>query len=150
MGLSLACNDNDNPNEFPKTRENMFGSVWEPQPGNLHWENADYFGRIKLVAEIQSGVAGEHAIQPNTIKLSPNPASSSSQLQIDNSYRGEVSIRLFNLLGQEVFRMAGSKTDRLFTQTLVLSHFPAGLYFVRTRMGQFVFREKLTIMDKKK
>lgn len=150
MGLSLACNDNDDPNENPKTRENMLGSVWEPQPGNLHWENADYFGRIKLVSDPTSVVAHEHAVLPAYIKLSPNPASSSSQLQIDNSYRGEVTIRLFNLLGQEVFRTATSKTDQLFSQTLVLDQLPAGIYFLQTQMARSVYHEKLIVTGRKK
>ncbi len=50
LGLSLAYCDNDDPNEDPKVRDNMFGSVWEPSPGNLHWMNADYFGKVKLVS----------------------------------------------------------------------------------------------------
>jgi hypothetical protein len=149
IGLSVACNDNDNPAEYPKRRDNMFASVWEPSPGNLHWMNADYFGRIKLVADIPSGVAGESAIQPNTIKLSPNPASNYSQLLVDNAYRGEVTIRLFNLLGQEVFRTAASKTDQLFTQTLVLNHLPSGIYFLRTQMGQSIFTQKLIVANMK-
>lgn len=149
IGLSLACNDNDDPAEYPKRRDNMFGSVWEPSPGNLHWMNADYFGRIKLVADIPSGVAGERAIQPSTIKLSPNPASEYSQLLVDNAYRGVVSIRLFNLLGQEVLRMAASKTNRLFTQTLVFGYLPNGIYFLRAQMGQAVFTQKLIVANTK-
>lgn len=149
IGLSVACNDNDDPAEYPKRRDNMFGSVWEPSPGNLHWQNADYFGRIKLVSSIPSSVADERAVPANTIKLSPNPASSYSQLQLDNSYRGEVLIRLFNLLGQDVFRTAVSKTDQLFTQTLVLDHLPSGIYFLRTQMGQSVLTQKLIVANAK-
>jgi hypothetical protein len=149
IGLSVACNDNDGPAEYPKRRDNMFGSVWEPSPGNLHWQNADYFGRIKLVSSIPSSVAGEQAVPANTIKLSPNPASDYSQLLVDNAYRGEVSIRLFNLLGQEVFRAAAFKTDQLFTQTLVLDHLPSGIYFLRTQMGQSVFTQKLIVANTK-
>jgi hypothetical protein len=145
IALSLACNDNDNPSENPKTRENMIGSVWEPQPGNMHWENANYFGNIKLVAGTSSSVSGEHAVQPASIKLFPNPATSSAQLQVENSYRGKVSIRLFNLLGQEVFRTATSKSDRVFTQTLMFDRLPAGVYFLQTQMGRSVFREKVFI-----
>ncbi|MDZ7288739.1 MAG: T9SS type A sorting domain-containing protein [candidate division KSB1 bacterium] len=148
IGLSVACNDNDNPAEYPKRRDNMFGSVWEPRPGNLHWMNADYFGRIKLVSSIPSSVAGERIAPANTIKLSPNPASEYSQLQMDNSYRGEISIRLFNLLGQEVFRTPASKTEQLFTQTLVLDHLPSGIYFLRTQMGQSIFTQKLIVANK--
>jgi hypothetical protein len=149
MGLSVAYCDNDNPNENPKLRDNMFGSVWEPDPGNWHWQNADYFGSVKLVAAIPSSVEGGHAIQINPIRLYPNPASTTSQLQLDNSYRGKVSIRLFNLLGQEVFRTVGSKADRLFTQSLILNRLPSGFYFIQTRMGKTIFCEKLIITQMK-
>jgi hypothetical protein len=149
MGLSVAYCDNDNPNENPKVRDNMFGSVWEPSPGNLHYQNADYFGHVKLVADLPSSVEGGHAIQINPIRLYPNPSSSASQLQLDNSYRGEVSIRLFNILGQEVFRTVGSKADRLFTQSLILNRLPSGFYFIQTRMGKSIFCEKLIITQTK-
>lgn len=149
MGLSVAYCDNDHPNINPKARDNMFGSVWEPSPGNMHWMNASLFGHVKLVADISTGVESGHAIQINPIRLYPNPASSASQLQLDNSYRGEVSIRLFNLLGQEVFRTVGSKADRLFTQSLVLNRLPSGFYFIQTQMGKSVFCEKLIITQTK-
>lgn len=149
MGLSVAYCDNDNPNENTKVRDNMFGSVWEPSPGNMHWMNADGYGSIKLVSDIPSSVEGGHAIKINPIRLYPNPASSTSQLQLDNSYRGEVSIRLFNLLGQEVFRTAGSKADRLFTQSLILNRLPSGFYFIQTRMGKSIVCEKLIITHTK-
>lgn len=149
MGLSVAYCDNDDPKENPKVRDNMFGSVWEPSPGNLHWMNADYFGRVKLVSDLPSSVASEHVVQANTLMLFPNPASSSSQLQVDNIYRGMVSIQLFNLLGQEIFRTAADKTDGLFTRTLVLNHLPSGLYLIRTQMGSSAFCEKLIITPKK-
>jgi len=149
MGLSVAYCDNDNPYEYPKVRDNMFGSVWEPNPRNLHWMNANYFGRIKLVSDIPSDVAREKAVPTKTLKLFPNPTSSSSQLQVDNLYRGEVSIRLYNLIGQEVLRTEGSKTGRLFTQALVLNHLPPGLYFIQMQMGQSVFSEKLIIIGNK-
>jgi hypothetical protein len=149
MGLSLAYCDNDEDlDENQKVRDNMFGSVWEAFPGNKHWENADGFGSIELVAA-PSSVESRHAIQISPIRLYPNPASSTSQLQLDNSYRGEVSIRLFNLLGQEVFRTVGSKAERLFTQSLVLNRLPSGFYFIQTRMGKSIFCEKLIITNTK-
>jgi len=145
MGLSVAYCDNNHPNINPKVRDYMFGSDWEPSPGNLHWQNADYFGHVKLVDAISSSVEVRHAIQINPIRLYPNPASSTSQLQLDNSYRGEVSIRLFNLLGQEVLQIVGSKADRLFTQSLSVNRLPSGLYFIQTRMGKSIVCEKLII-----
>jgi hypothetical protein len=52
MGLSVAYCDNDHPGKDPKVRDYMFGSVREPSPGNLHWKNADYFGRVKLARDV--------------------------------------------------------------------------------------------------
>jgi hypothetical protein len=127
----------------------MFGSVWEESPGNWHWQNADYFGKIKLVSNIPTGVSDKRAVEVNSVKLFPNPASSSLQLQLDNSYRGEVSIRLFNILGQEVFRTSASKTDRMLTRPLVFNHLPPGPYFIQAQMGQSVFRGRLILVGKK-
>jgi hypothetical protein len=59
MGLSLAYCDNDHPEKNPKVRDYMFGSVWEPSPGNFHWMNADYFGTVKLVSHLPSNTSTE-------------------------------------------------------------------------------------------
>jgi hypothetical protein len=144
IGLSVAYCDNDNPNENPKVRDNMFGSVWEPAPGNLHWQNADYFGRVKLVGS-PDYISEKHTVSAGTIKLYPNPTSSSLQLQVLDPYQGRISIRVFNILGQEVFRTADVKTDQLYNRRLLLNHLSAGLYFIQTQMGKSIFREKLVI-----
>jgi hypothetical protein len=148
MGLSVAYCDNDDRLENPKVRDSMFGSVAEPAPGNLHWMNADYFGRIKLTPDTPSGIASEEITGSNSVRLYPNPASSFSQLQLENSYRGEVTIRLFNIVGQEVFRKTVSKSDQLFTQRISLSTLPAGSYFMLLQMGPAVLREKFIITNK--
>lgn len=148
MGLSVAYCDNDDPLENPKIRDNMFGSVWEEAPGNQHWINADFFGRVKLMSEIQTGVASEEIIRLNPVRLYPNPASSFSQLQLDNSYRGQVSLRLFNLLGQEVFRKNVTKSDQFLMQKISLGNLPTGSYFMVVQMGPTILREKLIIANK--
>ena len=150
IGMSVAYCDNDNPDENPIDRDNMFGSVWEAAPGNMHWMNADSYGRIKLVESIPSYIpSGSSQISPGSIKLYPNPASSSMQIRIINPYQGQVSIRVFNLLGQEVLRTSGAKSDQSFNKTLTLNHLSAGIYFVQTQMGQLFFRTKLIITPHK-
>lgn len=47
IGLSVAYCDND---AMDGVRDAMFGSDWEPAPGNFHWMNADYFRKARLVA----------------------------------------------------------------------------------------------------
>jgi len=149
MGLSVAYCDNNHPAKNPKARDYMFGSVWEPSPGNLHWINASYFGHVKLVAENATGVENKQPISANVMKLYPNPSSSSSRVEVENLYRGEVSIRLFNLLGQEILRTSASKLNNQFAYTLQLQRLPPSLYFVQMNMGRTVYSEKLLVISRR-
>jgi hypothetical protein len=142
MGLSVAYCDNDDPDG---QRDNMFGSVWELVL-NSHWMNADGFGHVKLVAENITSVENKQPVSANILKLYPNPSSSSSQIEVDNLYRGNVSIRLFNLLGQEIFRTSASKINNQFSHTLQLQRLPPSLYFVQMIMGHSVYSEKLLVI----
>ena len=145
MGLSVAYCDNDNPNENPKVRDNMFGSVWEPSPGNLHWINADNFGNIKLVSNISTGVVEKEIDQSSIIKVYPNPLSSQLQLELDNPYTGEISIKLYDILGQEVFQSSESKTNSFFTKTLYLDYLSSGIYFLQTQLGKTSLCKKILV-----
>jgi hypothetical protein len=149
MGLSVAYCDNNQPNRNPKVRDYMFGGDWEPYPGNMHWINASYFGHVKLVAENTTAVENKQPISANVLKLYPNPSSSSSRIEVENLYRGEVSIRLFNLLGQEIFRTSASKVNNQFAYTLQLHMLPPSVYFVQMNMGHTVYSEKLLIISGK-
>jgi hypothetical protein len=146
MGLSVAYCDNDGATEKPKVRDNMFGSVKEPSPGNLHWMNADYFGRIKLVAEGQTGITNETSVRNQSgVKIYPNPASSISQIQIDDFYTGRITLRLFNIIGQEVFRKELSKSSRIFSEKFVWNRLSPGTYFLSMQMGNSIHVQKLII-----
>ena len=148
MGLSVAYCDNDNPNENPKVRDNMFGSVWESTPKNKHWTNADYFGKIKLVTSLPTGVEdSEQSVQTNTIKVYPNPASSYVNLHLEDPYQGEISIRLFNILGEEVFKINAYKMNRIFKHNLSLDNLSSGLYILQTQLGHSVLSKKLIITN---
>jgi len=145
MGLSVAYCDNDDPDGV---RDNMFGSVWEPSPGNLHWQNADYFGKVKLVSDITSVPEEMQAANTNTIKLYPNPASFTSHLMLDNSYTGDVLIRVFNILGQEVFQTTFSKNNQLMLHNLSFNNLSTGIYILQTQLGRNSYTEKFIINRK--
>jgi|GEM_PF-158603 len=52
LGLSLAYCDNDDPMEYPKTRDNFIGSDMGPDQAlsewNEHWKDADVYGTLIL------------------------------------------------------------------------------------------------------
>jgi hypothetical protein len=146
IGMSVAYCDNDGPEESPKVRDNMFGSVWEPAPGNLHWQNADGYGRIKLVENIPDYIPeSKPSVPTGSFKVYPNPGSSSVRLRADNQYRGEVVIRLYNLLGQELLNITETKWDQIYDRPLVLKQLPVGTYFIQMQMGSSIYREKLIL-----
>lgn len=146
MGLSVAYCDNDGATERPKVRDNMFGSVKEPSPGNLHWMNADYFGTVKLVNDSQTSIKEETALQNNGgIKIYPNPTSSSSYVQMNENYIGEISISVYNILGQKVFHKSASKISRLFHHEFNWSNLSNGIYFLSLQAGKSNYVQKLII-----
>lgn len=145
IGLTVAYCDNDGLAENPKVRDNMFGSVWEPSPGNLHWQNANYFGTVKLVSDGSTAVRTEESATETQSTVYPNPASTHTMLHLVNGYHGDVTIRLFNILGQQVLQAAALKMDRSFYQKLSFNHLPAGTYILQTQMGNAVGYQKLLL-----
>jgi hypothetical protein len=146
IGLSVAYCDNDNNDG---QRDNMFGSVWEPSPGNFHWMNADYYGRIKLVTEVSTNVENQQPVIVNSVlNVYPNPASSSAQFKINDAYVGNITVRLFNLLGQEVLVKKLFKAGQIMNDKLSFNGFSSGIYFLNIQMGKIVDVSKLIITNR--
>lgn len=83
MGLSLAANDDDEPeiNPIMTTRDNMIGSVAVlEQNNNNHWMLADDFGTVMLLASTETKVFEPTA---NSLITYPNPTT--GMLNIKNS-----------------------------------------------------------------
>ena len=149
MGLSVAYCDNDHPAVNPKVRDNMIGSVYEPSPGNLHWQDASYFGRVRLMPDVGTGVAVRKPLVVNAAGFFPNPATDHSRLEAENSYRGEVTVRMYNLIGQEILHASAYKTERQFRYDLPLRNLPCGMYFTRVEMGRTSYAGKLVVVPHK-
>jgi hypothetical protein len=133
MGLTLAANDDDEPDIDPRwtERDNMIGSVAVArQDSNNHWINADDFGTVKLVAAVSAIKAGGASRSDQKFKVFPNPTRKSFQIKLDDGILGRFDIKLYNLLGQVVYRTSGTgANDRMadFTFTPDLS---VGMYFI--------------------
>lgn len=146
INLSMAYCDNDDPNEFPKLRDNFYGSVWVPaQAYNDHWMDAEYFGTITLLAPSQSSVKIKHQVSDVAMQLYPNPSVGEIRIEINNTYSGPVNIDIYNLLGQEVASQRLSKNTGQWHQQISLNQLPRGLYFVKAQMGTQTCHQKLMI-----
>jgi hypothetical protein len=93
-------------------------------------------------------VEDEQSARINAIRLFPNPASLSSQLILDNNYFGEIQIRIFNILGEEVFHSSAFKNIRTFSRKLVFNSLSNGIYILQTQMGTVVDTQKFIITNK--
>lgn len=121
-GLSIAYCDNDNPNENPKTRDNFIGSVEVPQANfNDHWINADWFGKMKLVATDYESAVQDHLEKPADFAVLhnyPNPFNPSTTILFTLPADARVQLHIYNAHGQNV-------------RTLVDGTFTAGPHHVQ-------------------
>ncbi len=145
MGLTMAYCDNDDPNEQPKQRDHFIGSVWVPAAAyNDHWMNADYFGTILLMGE-PTGIDRQSSISPRAFEVYPNPTDGWLNLQLPQFTGRGVTIKLFNLRGQQVLEV--SPHDGQSVQ-LMLHHLPKGIYFLRTEIDNRIRLQKITIIER--
>ncbi len=135
MGLSLAYCDNDDPNESPKRRDNFFGSVWVSHAdSNNHWIDASDFGTAQLISTTKVISPDEKTSQPTSFHIYPNPSTNFVQLEMTNNYLGRYSIKLYNIMGQEVYSISRMKNNQQIQERLSSSHLQAGVYFLEVTL----------------
>ena len=145
LGLSLAYCDNDGLNESPKTRDNFFGSVWvEAAAYNDHWKNADDYGTFKLVS-VETKVQQRSIPKQSDLYIYPNPGINNFNIEIEDDYLGQFGIKIFNIIGQEIYNETGIKNIRILNQQIVTPDLPAGLYFFKLTLGQKKYNQKILI-----
>jgi len=144
MGLSLAYCENDDPNENPKKRDNFFGSVWVPEAAfNDHWMNADGFGTVMLVSSSPVKIDKGTETPKLNFQLFPNPSHGYVQLLMNNSYTGDLKIKIFNILGQVVYARALAKRQYQIQKIFYLDALPNGIYFFVASIRGQCFIQKI-------
>ena len=146
MGLSIAYCDNDDPNEYPKQRDNFIGSVWVPAAAyNDHWMNADYFGTIQLLG-VPTGIEKNDTTSPSNFEIYPNPSDGILNYQLNQLLSKNAVIRLFNILGQQVLEINSPTNQISFSNKLTLNHLPEGIYFLTAEINNQIITQKITII----
>lgn len=95
-----------------------------------------------LEVEVGVGTSVRDLDKIEAITLSPNPSSGRSLLQVTFSETVEAEVQVFNLVGQPLGGTALQRTNRL-EHEIDLASYPAGVYFIRLRVGSQVRTEKL-------
>ena len=99
---------------------------------------------------IASGIAGENQELPATFFLSqnyPNPFNPSTIISYELPRVSNVTLRIFNALGQEVALLVnGQKEAGNYQTTWNASNIPSGVYFYRLQAGGYVETKKMVLL----
>lgn len=156
-GLSIAYCDNDNPDENPKTRDNFIGSVKVPQANyNDHWMNADWFGKVQLVAADYPSSVADLIERPTHFLLDqnyPNPFNPSTTIGYTLNTPGHVSLDIYNLNGQLIRNLvngyypSGAYSISWNVRTDTGFRTASGVYYYQLRTGDIVEKRKMLLLQ---
>ena len=129
MGLSLGYCDNDTPSETQLTRDHFFGSVSVPiNSYNDHWKQADWFGVAKLIESQTTFLSDSYLKEKTMIK---SYVSNQKLYTSVTSYNNDpVNIRIFNIIGNEVYIKSANKSFLEWKDDLDLINWQSDIYIV--------------------
>ncbi len=131
----------------------MTGSTFEALSGVMYYS----FGNYKLVPRNDDDFVGfttdvtQTEEIPTEYSLSqnyPNPFNPSTTIQYSLPEAGDVTFRIYNLLGQEVKTVFNNVSQSAGTHKVVISasELPSGIYFYSFRVNNFVQVKKMILM----
>jgi len=92
---------------------------------------------------IEIGLPSQYILYP----AFPNPFNPSTQITFSLPKTGEISLTVFNLLGQEVVTLAhGMQSAGTHAVTFDGSDLPSGIYLCRLKAGDFVHTQKMVLL----
>ncbi|MCH9030081.1 MAG: T9SS type A sorting domain-containing protein [Bacteroidetes bacterium] len=131
----------------------MTGSIFDALSGVMYYS----FGNYKLVprndddfvgftTDVTEG--GEIPIEYSLSQNYPNPFNPSTTIQYSLPEAGDVTFRIYNLLGQEVKTVFNNVSQSAGTHKVVISasELPSGIYFYSFRVNDFVQVKKMILM----
>jgi hypothetical protein len=80
------------------------------------------------------------------IVLRPNPTTGITVLDVDLAQREDLTVQVFNAMGQQLFQFEEQAVKRL-TREIDLTAYPAGIYYVRLAGQQKMHIEKLILAE---
>jgi len=113
-------------------------------------DNGDGSGSAYVYSGIIVGIDDERAGLPAEFVLSqnyPNPFNPVTNISFSLSSSGNVSLRIYNLLGEEVARLVdGYKQAGEYNTQWNASKFASGIYFYRLQASAFVQTRKMVLL----
>ena len=110
-------------------------------------KQVDLDGQSKAFPEVDVAVGmapGKFILAQNY----PNPFNPSSMIEFAVPQSGRATLKVYNLLGQEVATLfdGDAETGKIYTALFDASHLASGVYFYRLRAGESVGTKRLTVL----
>ncbi|MBL7910203.1 MAG: Omp28-related outer membrane protein [Bacteroidia bacterium] len=102
-------------------------------------------GPITIVNNFPTGVTKYDASEEFSANVFPNPTSDKATLALLISKNEKVAVKMFNMLGSEVYNYSADLDKGIHNIDLNTSNLTTGFYFVKVMVGNKVTTEKLTI-----
>ena len=91
----------------------------------------------------QEGVPNSFALEQNY----PNPFNPSTMIRFELPTAANVTLRVFNSLGQEMALLVNQRNEAGYYQaTWNASNVPSGIYFYRLQAGEFIETNKMVLL----
>ena len=127
---------------FPYDSSNV---EW-PQAGHDRWNSSNYEFREPPISSVDDGPQSlpyAFYLQQNY----PNPFNSSTSIKIGIPRKAEVTIAIYNLMGQRVETLINAQLERGdYALLWNVADFPSGIYFARLTSGKFVVTRRMALI----
>jgi photosystem II stability/assembly factor-like uncharacterized protein len=94
-----------------------------PESGLLKWTGPALTGNGDCLS-----AAKESIVDNSDLHIYPNPASDFLNIELENEWWGELTLRIVNTVGQEVFQESFTKNTSSWNQQIELPELPGGIY----------------------
>lgn len=112
----------------------------------LRFVNINGYGNSTFIDNINvSGVLGLTKVEPDNIAVYPNPASNQVFVNLKNIGNDQVSIALFNSLGQRLQVISEAEMAGKTRTALNVSNYAAGVYFLKINVGNSTSTKKVVV-----
>jgi hypothetical protein len=105
---------------------------------------------IILEAQKATGVVKEEKVVPTEYTLEqnyPNPFNPTTQIKFTVPYSVNVSLKVYNMIGQEVATLVNEVKDAgKYTVTFSSNNLPTGTYYYKLNAGDFSEVKKMMLM----
>lgn len=116
---------------------------WGDSTAAVHYKAAEWFGAFVVSVEDEQLNPTEFSLDQNY----PNPFNPATTITFSLTQKSDVSLKVFNLLGQEVATVVnGVKTAGVHKVNFDASELTSGVYFYTIKSGEFVSTKKMILL----